>query len=113
MPAIDKYLKRKGTNSELGPGQNCDPDECTNMSGGVKKAKTVSSRQYSKSYLSIGFNFTGEQTAPTPLCLVCGEKCKTVPWSQANLNTISKQSTCHFKKRTQTIFVRMHEQTEK
>ena len=35
---MDKYLKRKSTNSELGPGQNSDPNECTIMSGGEKKA---------------------------------------------------------------------------
>ena len=39
MPAMDKYLKIKSTNSELVPGQNSDPDECTSMSGGGKKAK--------------------------------------------------------------------------
>ena len=52
---MDKYLKRKSTNSELGPGQNSDPDECTSRSGGEKKAKTVSSRQRKLSFLWIYF----------------------------------------------------------
>ena len=99
---MDKYLKRKSTNSELGPGQNSDPDECTSMSGGEKKAKTVSSRQYSESYLSFGFIFTGEQTAPTPLSWYVDKSCQTVAWSQANLNAISTNHPS-FKTRTRII----------
>ena len=34
-----------------------------------KKSKTVM-RQYSDSYISFGFTFTGNPAAPVPLCLV-------------------------------------------
>ena len=100
---MDKYLKRKSTNSELGPGQNSDTDECTSMSGGEKKVKTVSSRQYSESYLSFGFTFTGEQTAPTPLCLVCGEAVKQVHGPKQTVTS----------KQERGLFVRLREQIEK
>lgn len=60
--------------SELDPGQHSNGDEESNMSGGQTKAKMVSSRKYSKSYLLFGLTFTGDPDAPTPLCLVSREK---------------------------------------
>ena len=36
-----------------------------------KKKKLAVMRQYSDSYISFGFTFTGDPTAPIPLCLVC------------------------------------------
>ena len=41
VKVMDKLLKRKNTDSELDPVQNSDPDEGPSMSGGQKKAETV------------------------------------------------------------------------
>ena len=93
--AMDKYLKRKSTNSELDPGQNSDPNECTSMSGGEKKAKTV--------IFPLDLLLPGNRRHRLRYAWCAGKSCQTVPWSQANLNAISKQSTRHFKTRTRTI----------
>ena len=58
--AMDRYLKRKSENETTGTSR---PNE--------KKQKSVVMRQYSDSYISYGFTFTGDPTAPIPLCLVC------------------------------------------
>ena len=43
---MDKYLKRKLTQSDLGPEENPDPDEGPSMSSGQKKAKRLSLPQW-------------------------------------------------------------------
>lgn len=58
---MDRYLKRKCANEQASSGNN------------KKKAKSVM-RQYSEDYILFGFTFSGDSTAPIPLCMICGKE---------------------------------------
>ena len=50
---MDKFLNRKNAESELNPGQNPDSHEDPSMSGGKKKAKTVTFSEVSGAFFTF------------------------------------------------------------
>ncbi|XP_070604627.1 SCAN domain-containing protein 3-like [Erythrolamprus reginae] len=50
------------------------PNEIDEDSMTAKKKKAAFKRKYNESYLNYGFIATGDSHAPSPLCLICGDR---------------------------------------
>ena len=71
-----------------------------------RNKKSVVMRQYSDSYISYGFTFTGDPTAPIPLCLVCRNELSNSAMVPAKLKrhldtnhpTLKNKNTSYFRR---------------
>ena len=96
---MDKYLKRKSVNEN---------EKIIHE----KKSKTAM-RQYSDSYISFGFTFTGDPTAPVPLCLVCRKGLSNSAMVPAKLKRHLDTNHPTFKNKNTIYFHRLLESNKK
>ena len=70
-------------------------------------------RQYSDSYISFGFTFTGNPTAPVPLCLVCRKEISKSAMVPAKLQRHLDTNHPTLKNKNTTYFRRLLESDKK
>ena len=64
-----RYLKRKHPIDE--EDKECENNtQASTSKGEVSDKKT---RHYNESYLAFGFTWTGDESCPLPLCIICGK----------------------------------------
>ncbi|GFS79736.1 zinc finger BED domain-containing protein 5 [Nephila pilipes] len=63
---MDKFLRRKDSSSRTG-----DEEPSTSVTKNLKK---VVKRKYDEDYINYGFSWCGDETAPRPQCIICGDQ---------------------------------------
>ncbi|GFS47675.1 SCAN domain-containing protein 3 [Nephila pilipes] len=62
---MDKFLRRKDSSSRT---DDEEPSTC------YKKPKEGSKKKYDEDYIKYGFSWCGDETAPRPQCIICGDQ---------------------------------------
>lgn len=63
---MDKFLLKSRADDE-------EPSTSSSISA-AKRAKKVLKRKYNQDYLRYGFTWCGDEAAPKPECVICGEQ---------------------------------------
>lgn len=70
---MDKFLRGKAPNEELGTSV-------------TKTLKKTVKRKYDEDYIKYGFSWCGDETAPKPQCIICGEQLSNESMVPSKLN---------------------------
>lgn len=85
---MDKFLLKSRADDE-------EPSTSSSISA-AKRAKKVLKRKYNQDYLRYGFTWCGDEAAPKPECVICGEQLSNeamVP-SKLNRHLITNHPSC-------------------
>ncbi|GFQ84432.1 SCAN domain-containing protein 3 [Trichonephila clavata] len=63
---MDKFLRQKDSSSRT--------DDEEPSTSATKNLKKVVKRKYDEDYIKYGFSWCGDETAPRPQCIICGDQ---------------------------------------
>lgn len=98
---MDKFLHGKHSSSRS--------DEPTV----AKKTKKIVKRKYNEDYIQYGFSWCGDETAPKPQCIICGEQLSNESMAPSKLNRHLNSNHPSFAKKDKQYFQRRLEQNQK
>lgn len=75
---MDKFLRGKDASSRT--------DDETPSTSVIKNQKKIVKRKYDEDYIKYGFSWSGDETAPKPQCIICGEQLSNESMVPSKLN---------------------------
>ena len=112
---MDEFLKKRKLDKGEDTQDLKQPIEATSSklpkNDGINQQVKV--RRYCKSYVALGFTWTGNPDCPSPLCIVCGEKLSNSAMAPAKLKRHLTTKHPELSSKTEQYFKRELELNEK